>query len=202
MKKILFVLSLFIAFGLLFSPTLFAEENDATSSPKLPRLAPKTKDLKKELPMVRAEFKEKIEARKEEAKEKVCEVHAKAINKRAKMLTQRAARMAERFDKIALGVEEYYTEKMVPEGKTLSNYDELVKDIADKKSASTTLIDALNSDANSYTCDTDDPKKEFETYRKDMQAVISGLADYRKSVKSLLVAVKGLKGEVSPSPVQ
>ena len=68
-----------------------------------------------------------------EVKLKACQAKEKAIKKRTEQLTKLATTMQEKFDAIAGRVEEYYTSKVVPSGKTVANYDSLIADIQAKK---------------------------------------------------------------------
>jgi hypothetical protein len=104
------------------------------------------------------------------------------------------SKIIERFDDIAARVENFYTSKLVPKGKTLGNYDALVADIQSKKTAVNAALTKAQSDINGFSCTADDPKGLLRQYRLDMQAVKGALQDYRKSIKNLIVAVRGLVG--------
>lgn len=129
-----------------------------------------------------------------EAKLRACQAREDAIKKRATRLAQLAANMESRFDKHAQRVEEYYTSKVVPSGKTVANYDSLVADIQAKKTAVATALSTAQNDANNFSCEGTDPKGQLTQFRKDMQAVKRALKDYRTSIKNLIVAVRSVTG--------
>lgn len=192
MKKLLTVLIVFLLLILVSAPSIFAQDV-ASSSPKPKRFGLETRQMKENVSDLRSASKGAIKSR-------VCEVHAKVINKRATMIVQRTTKMQERLGKVSDAIQKFYTEKLVPDGKTLSNYDSLISSISAKKAALIPLVDEVKNDAQEYSCEADDPRSEFEDYRKDMQALIIGIQEYRKSIKTLLVAVMNLKGGESPTP--
>ena len=142
-----------------------------------------------------------------EVKLKLCQAKENAIKKRTGQLTKLAATMQEKFDAIAGRVEEYYTSKVVPSGKTVANYDSLVADIQAKKGAVQTALTTAQNNAGTFACDGNDPKGQLSQFREDMRAVKSALKDYRTSIKNLIVAVHSVTGtiertnpSVSPKP--
>ncbi len=144
-----------------------------------------------------------------DAKLKACQARENAIKTRSEHLSQLVTTMEEKFDAIAGRVEEYYTTKVVPSGKTVTNYDSLVADIAAKKAAVGTALTKAQNDISGFSCDGSDPKGQMTTYRSDMQGVIQELKDYRTSIKDLIVAVRSVTGtteranpSVSPKPTE
>lgn len=143
------------------------------------------------------------------AKLRACQAKESAITKRSVHLGQLATTMEEKFDAIATRVEEYYTTKVVPSGKTVAKYNSLVSDIQTKKTAVQTAVTKAQAGAAGFSCTGDDPKGQMVTFREDMQAVIKALQDYRTSIKNLIVAVRSVTGETeranptnSPKPTQ
>ena len=129
------------------------------------------------------------------AKLKTCQVKEKVINNRTKSLTNLALNMEDKFTSISARVQKYYTEKVVPSGKTVPNYASLVADINAKKAAVDTAINTAKTDSSNFSCNSDNPKGKLSTFRKDMQNVKSSLKDYRTSIKNLIVAVRSIVGE-------
>lgn len=129
-----------------------------------------------------------------EAKLKACQARENAIKTRFERLNQLVTTMEEKFDAIAGRVKEYYTAKVVPSGKTVTNYDSLVADIAAKKAAVGTVLTKAQNDISGFSCDGSDPKAQMTAYRLDMQGVIQELKDYRTSIKDLIVAVRSVTG--------
>ena len=139
-------------------------------------------------------------ARKEARMLKVCQTHERNIKTRLDSLIRLVTNQETKFDAIATRVETRYTTKLVPKGKTLSNFDALVADIAAKKAAVDTTLATAKSDVASFSCTAPDPKSQLTTFRKDMQAVKAALKEYRKSVRNLVVTVRTLAGESLESP--
>lgn len=144
-----------------------------------------------------------------EAKLKTCQARESAIKTRFESLNRLVTTMEEKFDAIAVRVEEYYTTKVVPSGKTVANYDLLVADIANSKATVQTALAKAESDIAGFGCDEADPKGQMTAYRLDMQSVIQELKDYRTSIKDLIVAVRSIMGttesvnpSVSPKPTE
>ncbi len=134
-------------------------------------------------------------ARLTEAKLKVCQNREAAIQKRSTQLTKLVKNMTTNFDGIAARVEKYYTNKVLPSGKTVANYDALVADITAKKNAAKTALDKADADAAAFNCASDDPKAQLTQFRTDMQTVKQDLKDYRTAIKNLIVAVRTAVGK-------
>lgn len=124
-----------------------------------------------------------------------CEVREAAIKRRMTHLSDLVTKMLDVFDKKATKVEDFYTNKLVPKGKTLSNYALLVSDIQTKKTAVQTALSKAQTDVNGFNC-TGDIKAQMHQFRLDMQAVKRALKDYRTAVVNLIRAVRSLNGEL------
>lgn len=132
---------------------------------------------------------------------RACQARENAIKNRSTHLTQLATTMETKFDSIASRVENYYTNKIVPSGKSVSNYNTLVSDIQTKKTAVQTALTTAQNNAASFSCASTNPKNQLIQFRDDMQAVKSALKDYRTAIKNLIVAVHSVTGtENSESP--
>lgn len=125
---------------------------------------------------------------------KACESIEKVLTNRSSHLVDLVSKMEKVFTSIALGVENYYINKVVPTGVTLPNYDALVADITTKQNALTPLVTAAQTDAANFSCTGDNPGALMTQYRTDMKGVLTGLQEYRKSIRNLIVAVRGLLG--------
>lgn len=129
-----------------------------------------------------------------------CQARESTIKNRMAHLTALATNMMNKFDRHAARVESYYTTKVVPAGKTVSNYDSLVSDINLKKTAVQVILTKAQNDVQSFNCINGDPKVQMSQFRQDMQAVKRALKDYRTSIKNLIVAVhSAFSGEASES---
>lgn len=119
---------------------------------------------------------------------KVCQEKSTIILKRSTQLGEMVANMEKKFTSIVNGVKEYYVKKKL----ALPNYNELVAVIETKKSAIAPLLEVAQADVSSFSCSGENPAEQLKKYRTDMQAVITALQDYRKAIKDLIVAIKGL----------
>jgi hypothetical protein len=131
--------------------------------------------------------------------QKLCEAHVKVARLRENNLAKRATNMQKRLDKIATIVENYYTTKLVPQNKTISNYDALLSDVNAKKAALTPLIIKVQSDSQALTCENGAARSQFETFRTDATSLIAAFKAYRISLINLIQAVRKANGNPSPS---
>src|SRR3989344_5459488 len=132
--------------------------------------------------------------RLEENKIRLCQVKEKVITNRSNNMIRHANRMLEVFDSIATRIKNYYLTRLVPQGKTLPNYDSLVLDIQTNKNGLTPLLAAVQTDVANFKCDGDNPKGQLDQFKTDMHAVIAGLKAYKTSVRNLIVAVASIRG--------
>ncbi len=146
---------------------------------------------------IRASASAAKQARKDalsDLKVKACEARQAGIIERSDLIVKRATNQQEVFAKIAARVEQFYQTKLLLQGKIVANYDGLVSDITTKSAAIAPLLVQAQSDAVNFSCDNDRPAEQVQTFNKDMRAVMSALEAYRKSVRTLIVAVKGVTG--------
>lgn len=127
-----------------------------------------------------------------------CQAKESALKKRMEQLTQLATTMQEKFSTISMRVEQYYSAKVLPGGKTVNNYSELVADIQAKKAAVHSAVTTAQTDTTNFTCNTG-PKEQLTQFRYDMQAVKTALKNYRTSIKNLIVAVRSVTGAMERS---
>lgn len=134
---------------------------------------------------------------------KFCEVHHDEIANRSQSLGKLVSEMLGKFDGIATRVEDYYSSKVVSNGKVVANYDALVADIAAKRALVIKDLTSAENDVAGFSCTGDNPKGQITQYRTDMQLVKKDLQAYRTSIKNLIVAIRSVVGEgekESPKP--
>jgi len=107
-----------------------------------------------------------------------------------------AQTMSVKFASHSTRVQTFYTTKLVPDGKTLGNYDTLLADIAAKKSVVDSALTLAVADAAAFSCTNANPKVEISKFRMDMQKVIVALKGYRTAVRNLVVAVHTLTPKI------
>ncbi len=118
-----------------------------------------------------------------------CQAREAAVKNRMDSLVRMATNMMQKFDSIATRVKDFYINKVVPSGKTVSNYNSLVTDIDAKKAVVQTDLTAAQSMVNAFACTADDPKGLLTQFRMDIQKVKADLKNYRTAIKNLIVAV-------------
>lgn len=131
-----------------------------------------------------------------ELKLQACEVHRKVINLRQTNIVTHTKNVQDRLGKLVVAVENFYTQKLVPQGKTVANYDALVADVNAKNTALTTALDKVKADTDGLTCEKDQARGQFATFRTDVQSLIKAVKDYRQSVIQLFQAVKKAAGSI------
>lgn len=199
-------------------PTVFAEENSNTDSdgttadstsptPKLRRGLPLTeKRIEKRIQNAREknlEIRENIkerasasaEKRKErlsEARLKVCEARQKNISNRIKNMQTRAQNIHKAHEKVYALVDKFYTEKLVPNGYTLSNYEDLKAEVAANKANVTTLLESAKTTGEEFDCESEDPKGQADAFHEDMKALVEANKTYKDSIHDFVKAVRDL----------
>lgn len=128
-----------------------------------------------------------------DAKLKVCQKRETAINNIMGRIADRGQKQLDLFTAIATKTEKFYTDK----GKTLSNYDNLLADVAAKKDAAQTAVDAVKGDSVTFKCGGNDPKGAAASFKKVLKSEIDALKDYKTSVKNLIVGVKSVQGSTT-----
>jgi len=123
-----------------------------------------------------------------------CKAREVSIKNRMNHLTQLATEMQAKFDRHAQKVEDYYNNKVVPGGKTVDNYDELVASIDAQKTAVTDALGEAQTTADAFSCENGKPKEQVKQFREDMQTAKRALKAYRSAIKDLIVAIRSVNG--------
>lgn len=128
-----------------------------------------------------------------------CEARLDAIKTRMTQLVKLSENMFRAFDAISTRVQTFYTEKVLPTGKTVSNYQALLDDITAKKTAVSSAISSAQADIAAFSC-VGDVRGLYNEFRLDMQAVKAALKDYRTSIRNLIVAVHSIAPDDEGTP--
>lgn len=136
-----------------------------------------------------AEAKEKAKTRLADAKLKACQNREKTITNIMSRLAERGQKQLNLFTTIANRTEAFYVAK----GKTLTNYDTLVADVATKKAAAQTAIDTIKSTGSTFKCDGTDPKGAVSSFKLNLKTQAAALKEYKTAVKNLIVGVKSVQ---------
>lgn len=121
---------------------------------------------------------------------KACQKKQAGINKRSQNLVLRGKLISNRFGKIVERVKQYYNNRLIPEGLTIENYDQMLANIEANKTTVKEALSAAEKAAQGFDCTSDDPKAQLNTFRVEMTNVIRALNVYKKSVINFLVAVR------------
>lgn len=129
-----------------------------------------------------------------------CKAREDAVKNRMQSLTNLATNIEKVFGSIAMKVEDFYTQKVLPSGRTLSNYDALLADISAKKGIVDMDLSSAADMVGTFSCSSDDPRGLLQNFRIAMQKVKTDLKNYRTSIKNLIVAVRPLAPTPTPGP--
>lgn len=189
--KIITLSSISLVFLFVFAPVAAANH----PYPEMPRIrgeqtATSSSTEQDQLPDQIQNKKDRIQERLSENNLKICEKLEAGINSRSGNLVNKVNKHTARFDRISSKVQDFYTEKMVPKGITVENYDALVGDISTKKAVVDEAVAKASSTISDFDCSNDHPKQLLSDFKDQMQSVIKSLKDYRKSVVNLIVAVR------------
>lgn len=124
-----------------------------------------------------------------------CLARQTAIKGQMTALINLTVRMEKQFDLIAQRSVDYYNRSVVPNGKTVSNYDALITDIQTKKETIQSALTIVQTDSNNFSCTSDDPKLLMSQFRLNMQLVKINLRNYRTSIKNLITAIRSASPE-------
>lgn len=143
-------------------------------------------NLREKKGQLKKEFKERLD----QAKLAVCEKLEDRIVSRADRLVDRVNKHTTRFDRISNKVQTFYTEKMVPKGIIVENYNQLVSNIDTKRTAVQGAAGEAASVIKEFDCGGEGPRQILASFHDQMHIVIKALREYRKGVVDLIVAVR------------
>lgn len=149
----------------------------------------------------------KKEERLEEARLKICEAREKNIESRVSVMKKRAEVIHKGHEKIYQRVDEFYNNKLVPNGYILSNYADLKAEVAANKENVQTALETAKTSKDEFDCSASDPKGQVDEYKEDMKALIDANKEYKESIHTFVKAVRDLAKtvtpiKVSPTPIE
>lgn len=134
-----------------------------------------------------------------EAKLKTCQEREPNLKKRSDELVKNSTIVQQKFSAITTRVTTYYTTKLVPAGKTLSNYEVLNTAVALKQSALSAAMAKAQTALTNFNCTGEDPKTQLALFRTAMKEAQTALHEYRTALKNLIVAVRTLAPKTAPT---
>lgn len=216
LKIIILALSIVILSGVFYVSGSFAQEEadeveiSDSVTPTIKRVRPA--NIKERIQNAREknqELKEKRVARitgmalkKEErlsqARLKICEARENNIGNRVSMLKKRAEVIHKGHEKIYQRVDEFYNNKLVPNGYILSNYTDLKAEVTANKENVKTALETAKESQEEFDCSADDPKGQVDAFREDMKSLIEANKEYKESIHIFVKAVRDLAKTVTP----
>lgn len=129
-----------------------------------------------------AERKTKLDS----AKLRICEVREKKISTLRTAMSNGRNTNLRVLNNLSQRIQNFYqTEEL-----SVSNYEELVAAVNDKKAAAEAAVAALQTAAPSFSCDGEDPKGDGNIFKTEHQKAITALKEYKTAIKNLFTAVK------------
>lgn len=190
------------------------DDGDGEIKPKL--IKERIQKAREKNQEIRENMKERASASAEKRAEKlsearlnVCEARSKAIGNRLKAMHKRASLIHKGHEKTYTKVDEFYNNKLVPNGYELSNYEDLKAEITTNKANVQALLDAATDTGTDFDCSSEDPKGQVDAFREDMKALIDANKTYKESIHTFVKAVRDLaktvkleKLSVTPTPIE
>jgi hypothetical protein len=130
-------------------------------------------------------------AKLDATKLKVCQKREGQIDSIMTHIVTRADLQISVFDKIATRTEDFYKTK----GKTVANYDQLVKAVDDAKKKAQDDLATIKADKVTFKCDGTDPKGASASFKDALKTEIADLKAYKTAVKNLIVGVKSVQSD-------
>ncbi len=118
-----------------------------------------------------------------------CKNREAAITNIMTRIDTRAQNQITLFGTIASRVEAFYTRQ----GKTLSNYDQLVAAVNTAETQANTDFGTLRATSN-FSCTSNDPRGMVTEFQSYLKTEITDLQNYRTAVKNLIVGVASANG--------
>lgn len=130
-----------------------------------------------------------------------CDAILENVKRRSDNLSNNVDNMLGKFADIQAKVQNFYTGTVVPNGKTVPNYQALTNDVTTKKTAVDAALAKAKTDIDAMNCDSGNPKENVQKFNTDMRAVKNALGNYRTSVVKLITEVRGVaRVKTSGSP--
>lgn len=157
------------------------------------------KRLREQAKQLTAERQATAEKRLDDAKRKVCDKREKQINNIMNVMDTRRQNAFDRITKISEAAQAFYVKKNL----TAEDYSELVATVNTTKAAATAAI-AEQKAVPTFSCGSEKPKTELQTFKDKRSLSISAIKSYREAVKELVKAVRttAKAAEAKPSATQ
>lgn len=177
------VMSLVLSFA--FVPQLFAvdDENTTPSTPTERTTETRSTERQSKVEERRDVARERLDAKKKS----ICESREGSVNKVITNVSERSQNHFDRITKIYDLTLAFYDERDL----SISNYDELVANVATTKAAAETALTELKGTPK-LSCDSDGPKADIQAFRNKRLDKVEAFGAYRDAVKAFIKAVKAV----------
>ncbi len=132
-----------------------------------------------------AERKASAEKKLDDTKRKVCDKREGQINTIMNKMDTRRQSAFDRITKVSEAAQAFYTKKNL----TVENYSTLLATVTSTKAAAEASMNDQKS-VPTFSCGSDQPKTELQTFKDKRSASIAAMKAYREAVKELVKAVK------------
>ncbi|MBP9716791.1 MAG: hypothetical protein KBD51_02490 [Candidatus Levybacteria bacterium] len=215
-KNLLLVIAVILLAGVFYTSSSFAQVETEVSeavTPTLKREKPinakeriqnareKNQELKEKKEARVTEMAIKKDERLSEARLKICEAREKNIGNRVSAMKKRSEVIFKGHEKIYQRVDEFYNNKLVPNGYILSNYADLKAEVAANKENVNLAMEAAKTSGEEFDCSATDPKGQVDAFQEDMKALIEANKAYKDSIHTFVKAVRDLAKTVTPIKV-
>ncbi len=139
---------------------------------------------------VREEAKQKNREKLSEAKKKICLARHSVIRARSLGVVARARGLNARVETYVAAAKGFYTEKLLPAGKVVENYDQLVAAVDSAKTQVQADLTSAQEAAKAFDCKGEDPKGKLTTFKTETREFMDSLKSYKAAVKELLQAIR------------
>ncbi len=118
-----------------------------------------------------------------------CQTVEKVIADQSQKGTAMLVKIYQQLTSIFTGVQNYYTQKLVPNGVTLQNNSDLVATVQASQSALLAAIQTAQQDAKNFSCKGNQPGQQVSQFRTAMQSAIKAAIAYRDALKNYVEEV-------------
>lgn len=164
----------------------------------------KNLEIRENLKMRASDAAQKRAEKLSEARLKLCKTRANLIANRIRAMLNIGTNRHKRFENLIARVDEFYINKLVPNGYSIPNYNDLKAEIEANEANVKTLLDAAKESGQVFDCNSDDPKGQAQAFHDDVKALIEANQAYKESIKAFVTAVRDLAktaklDKISPS---
>lgn len=150
------------------------------------RIKERKKDLRDRLASKSAARKIKLS----EKKQAICEKRKNNLVKRSNNIITRVERHFNRFGVIVEKVDNFYSDKLIPKGVVISNYETLKADIEIQKAEVQAALTSAKDKIANFDCTSENPKEHLEDFKIEAKNVHEAMKDYRSTIKNFIKAIK------------